>query len=195
MKYLEPKPNLQRFHLHSMGTQSSNCLQWIYKDERNQDSSLLQWPPQLPELWWSVGGSGKSLGEHPLSHWTPHLANNQHALCFWHLLTCSVCLWKLDCTLSWRVQNFVVIDWEYFKPEHLKFWLNFEFNQNSVSGMGTRQPFEIHVHWPDVQEEAVPRRMWACPQILSGTVAGRDGTKSLSLWLAWNWTWPGQAGH
>ena len=41
-------------------------------------------------------------------------------------------------TLSWRVQNFVVIGRIHFKPEHCKFWLNFECNRNIISGTGTR---------------------------------------------------------
>ena len=39
-------------------------------------------------------------------------------------------------TLSWHVQNFVVISREHFNPEHFKFWSNFEFDHNIVSGMG-----------------------------------------------------------
>ena len=31
----------------------------------------------LPKLWLRVGGSGKSLGQHPLSHWTLHSGCNQ----------------------------------------------------------------------------------------------------------------------
>ena len=40
-------------------------------------------------------------------------------------------------TLSWHVQNFVVISWAHFKQEHYKFWSNFKF-RNMVSGMGTK---------------------------------------------------------
>ena len=43
-------------------------------------------------------------------------------------------------TLSWRIQNFVVIDRVSFKPEHCKFWSNFEFDRNIVSGTGARSP-------------------------------------------------------
>ena len=39
-------------------------------------------------------------------------------------------------TLSWRVQSFAVISRIYFEPEHWKFWSNFEFDWNTVSGMG-----------------------------------------------------------
>ena len=39
-------------------------------------------------------------------------------------------------TLSWHVQNFVVISRVHFKPEHCKFWSNFEFDRNIVSGTG-----------------------------------------------------------
>ena len=38
-------------------------------------------------------------------------------------------------TLSWPVQNFIVIGWIYFNPEHSKFWLNFEFDRNPISGL------------------------------------------------------------
>ena len=40
-------------------------------------------------------------------------------------------------TLLWLVQNFVAISRGYFKPEHCKYCLNFEFDRNVVSGMGT----------------------------------------------------------
>ena len=40
-------------------------------------------------------------------------------------------------TLSWRVQNFVVVGWVHLKLEHCKFWSNFEFDRNIVSGTGT----------------------------------------------------------
>ena len=91
----------------------------------------------LPELWWTIKGSSKSLGERPLSHWTLPSGFNQHALCFWHFYTCSVwataathkCqageepsrwhVWVLDrmpfpdqqrpCTMSnWRHKTFLV---------------------------------------------------------------------------------------
>ena len=39
-------------------------------------------------------------------------------------------------TVSWRVQNFVVIGRGQFKPEHFIFWYNFEFDRNAVSGTG-----------------------------------------------------------
>ena len=32
--------------------------------------------------------------------------------------------------------DFVVIDWEYFKPEHFEFWWNFKFDRKNVSGTG-----------------------------------------------------------
>ena len=44
-------------------------------------------------------------------------------------------------TLSWRVQNFVVIGSVRFKPELCKFWLNFEFDRNIVSGTGARSVY------------------------------------------------------
>ena len=39
-------------------------------------------------------------------------------------------------TLSWHVQNLVVIGWSYFEWEHSKIWSNFKFDRNLVSGMG-----------------------------------------------------------
>ena len=41
-------------------------------------------------------------------------------------------------TLSWRVQHFVVIGKVYFKPGHFKFWSNFQFDRNIISGTGAR---------------------------------------------------------
>ena len=38
--------------------------------------------------------------------------------------------------LSWRLQNFVVIGWSDFEPQHYKISLNLEFEWNIVSGMG-----------------------------------------------------------
>ena len=39
-------------------------------------------------------------------------------------------------TLSWCMQNFVVIGDVYFELEQSKFWSNFEFDRNIVSGTG-----------------------------------------------------------
>ena len=36
-------------------------------------------------------------------------------------------------TLSWHLQHTVVISWVYHKPEHCKFWSNFEFHWNTVT--------------------------------------------------------------
>ena len=44
-----------------------------------------------------------------------------------HVMTITLCY----------VQNFIVISWAHFKPEHCKFLSNFEFDQNTVSGTGT----------------------------------------------------------
>ena len=44
-------------------------------------------------------------------------------------------------TLSWRGPNFVVIGSVHFKPEHCKFWSNFEFNRNIVSVTGACVPY------------------------------------------------------
>ena len=41
-------------------------------------------------------------------------------------------------TLSWRVQNFIVIVRAHFKTEDGKLWSNFDFDRNIVSGTGTR---------------------------------------------------------
>ena len=40
--------------------------------------------------------------------------------------------------LLWCVQNFIVISRVHLKPEHFKFWSNFEFDRNIVSGTGAR---------------------------------------------------------
>ena len=40
--------------------------------------------------------------------------------------------------LSWLVQNFFVICCAHFKPEHCKFWQNFELDRNTISGMCSR---------------------------------------------------------
>ena len=39
-------------------------------------------------------------------------------------------------TVSWRVQNVVVINWVCFKIQRSKFWFNFEFDRNTVNGTG-----------------------------------------------------------
>ena len=38
------------------------------------------------------------------------------------------------------MQNFVAIGLAHFKPEHCEFLSNFEFDQNTVSGMGNQVP-------------------------------------------------------
>ena len=40
-------------------------------------------------------------------------------------------------TLSWSVQNFVVIGWAHFKPEHCVTLSNFKFNRDTVIETGT----------------------------------------------------------
>ena len=40
-------------------------------------------------------------------------------------------------TLLWCVQNFIMISWAYFKPEHCKIRSNCKFDQNIVRGMVT----------------------------------------------------------
>ena len=47
-------------------------------------------------------------------------------------------------TLSWHVQNFVVVGGVHFKLEHCKFWSNFEFDRNIVSGTGARRWLSSH---------------------------------------------------
>ena len=53
-------------------------------------------------------------------------------------------------TLLWCMENFIVIGRVQFKPEHDKFWSNFEFDQTIVSDMGAcmrvRFPHEC-LHW------------------------------------------------
>ena len=39
-------------------------------------------------------------------------------------------------TLSWLVQNFVLLRRLHFQSEHFKFWCNFEFDRNIISGTG-----------------------------------------------------------
>ena len=45
---------------------------------------------------------------------------------------------RRNVTLLWRVQNVVVIGWSYFKPARSKFWSNFKFDRNTLSGTGAR---------------------------------------------------------
>ena len=49
-------------------------------------------------------------------------------------------------TLLWCVQNFIVVRWAYFKPEHGKFCSDFEFDWNIVRGTGTRPTFFTRSH-------------------------------------------------
>ena len=41
-------------------------------------------------------------------------------------------------TVTWYVQNVVVIGKAHFKPKHSKFCSNLKFDQNIISGMGVR---------------------------------------------------------
>ena len=58
-------------------------------------------------------------------------------------------------TLSWHVQNFVVIGWASLKLHHSKFWSNLEFNQNTVSGMGSHVYTPASVTWDTRPEIAL----------------------------------------
>ena len=49
-------------------------------------------------------------------------------------------------TLSWHVQNFVVIGLAYFGPEHSKFLSNFIFDRNPNSGTGAWYPLRASWH-------------------------------------------------
>ena len=55
-------------------------------------------------------------------------------------------------TLSWHVQNFVVIGRVRFKPELCKIWLNFKFDRNTISGTGARS------HWWLLRQESKSHR-------------------------------------
>ena len=48
-------------------------------------------------------------------------------------------------TLSWRGHNFFVVGRVHFKPEHGKFWSNFEFDRNIVGGTGAWQAQKLDV--------------------------------------------------
>ena len=50
-------------------------------------------------------------------------------------------------SLSWCVHNFIVLGKVNFKPEHGKFWSNFELDRNIGSGTSTRQPPRPSWHW------------------------------------------------
>ena len=60
-------------------------------------------------------------------------------------------------TLSWHVQNFIVIGWAHFKPEHYKFWSNFKFDRNIINGTGawSAQTRDLLPQIPDL--DSVPR--------------------------------------
>ena len=69
-------------------------------------------------------------------------------------------------TLSWRMQNFVVIGDVYFEREHSKFWSNFEFDRNIVSGTGAwtattwNWPMETGYQPPSRGTPTVRQYMW-----------------------------------
>ena len=58
------------------------------------------------------------------------------------------------------MQNSVVIGWIYFKPEHSRFWLNFEFDRNPISGLlhmvrnliskDFKIPSNLYFEWKDI---------------------------------------------
>ena len=56
-------------------------------------------------------------------------------------------------TLSWRVQNIVVIGREYFTPQCFEFSSNFEFDRNMLSGTGA---WDGPVLWPGVGTQGAP---------------------------------------
>ena len=56
-----------------------------------------------------------------------------------------ICQSKLQ---SWPVQNFVVISRAHFKPDHDKFWANFECDRNIIIGTGARWRYDASwTHW------------------------------------------------
>ena len=68
--------------------------------------------------------------------------SNSKSMTFWSAFVENVFGWSQQnfahittVTLPWHVQNSDVIRWAHFKPEHYKFWSNFEFYQNIVCGM------------------------------------------------------------
>ena len=87
---------------------------------------------RLPEQWWPVGESGKSLGEHPFSHWTLNSGCNQRVLCTYNFHTCLAWFagaflngklakspprwhsgytleWQRPCTVSWWWHGTVLV--------------------------------------------------------------------------------------
>ena len=112
----------------------------------------------LPEPWWTVRGSSKSLGVNPLSHWTHHSGCSQHILCFWHFHTCSV--WAAPATphaefvksppddTSWyTIKSLFQIDEGHVQclVDGIKLFLQLAYNEYGVCGAASRHEAKLHV--------------------------------------------------
>ena len=65
-------------------------------------------------------------------------------------------------TLSWRVQNIVVIGRVYFTLECFEFSSNFEFDRNMLSGTGARKPGTLSLSWWRPQMETFSALLALC---------------------------------
>ena len=77
-------------------------------------------------------------------------------------------------TLSWRVQNFVVIDWVHFKPEQCEFGSNFEFDRSTVSRTGARWKYDKEL--ADCHDDDVTTTKHFCPSM-----------KRIHRWPMYSW--------
>ena len=67
----------------------------------------------------------------------------------WRLSAPTPQKWRwVTVTLSWHAQNLVVISWaHHFKLEQCKFLSDFKFDQNIVSGTGSRSGCDLQGNW------------------------------------------------
>ena len=70
-------------------------------------------------------------------------------------------------TLPWHVHNFISIGREHSKLGHLKFWSNFEFDRNIVSGTGACNG-TWHIDMAcSAKFQIAPLTMWICVILVS----------------------------
>ena len=107
-----------------------NTLRWMPRDLTDDKSTLVQ------VMAWCRQATSHYLSQCWPSSMSPYCVTRPQWVKLNHSLT-----WVNIDSMSWHVQNFVVIRRIHYEQEHYKFSLNFEFGRHMVSGTGARSWF------------------------------------------------------
>ena len=89
-------------------------------------------------------------------------------------------------SLSWRVQNIVVIGRVYLKLKRFEFSSNFEFDRNMLSGTGAWWADRDRRLWNAIGRSGSQDRIWAdCERIVSG-IGPKCGIKVYTMFVVEN---------